>query len=153
MTPYHFAAFNGHIWQWFKKKVNFCSYISHLWICQFDKIAGHILNWPYKAAMWCGVNSSWFLGFCSVRKSKWSTNCSTNVSNLLIAKWSGVSPVLSWWCSHYKNPKNKNLLTSLHLATFLSEFCTCQNATVLWSRVSTSFGCFFLVNLVVLTFL
>ena len=44
------------------------------------------------------------------------------MSNLQIAKWSGVSPVLSWWFSHYKNPKNKNGLTSLYLATFPSEF-------------------------------
>ena len=44
------------------------------------------------------------------------------MSNLQIAKWSGISPVLSWWFSHYKNPKNKNGLTSLYLATFPSEF-------------------------------
>jgi hypothetical protein len=31
------------------------------------------------------------------------TNCNTNVSNLQIAKWNGVSPTLSWWFSHYKN--------------------------------------------------
>jgi hypothetical protein len=42
-----------------------------------------------------------------------------------------VGPALSWGFSHYKNPKNKKGLTSLHLATFLSEFYTCQNAAVL----------------------
>ena len=32
------------------------------------------------------------------RNTKWSTNCSTNVSNLQseVAKWSGVRPALSW---------------------------------------------------------
>ena len=98
---------------------------SHFWICQFHDITGqhlHILNWPYTTAKCCGDKPSWFLGFCWMRKLKWSTNCSTNVSNLQIAKWSSVSPVLSWWFSHYKNSKNKNGLTSFHLATFPSEF-------------------------------
>ena len=102
MTPCHMAAL-----------------FSHFWICQFDRISGqdwHILNWPYTAAMWCGVNPSRVLGFCWMRKSKWSTNCSTNVSNLHIAKWKGVSPALTHWFSHYKNPENKDGIMPLHLA-------------------------------------
>ena len=53
-----------------------------------------------------------------------------------IYKWSGASFVLGIF-SQQKSQKNKRGLTSLHLATFLSEFYTCQNAAVLWSGVST----------------
>ena len=65
--------------------------------------------------------------------SKWSTNCSTNMSNLQM-KWGQLC--LGDFLT-VKIPKNKRGLTSLHLATFLSEFYTCQNAAVLWSGVST----------------
>ena len=59
--------------------------------------------------------------------SKWSTNNSTNVSNLQM-KWGQLC--LGDFLT-VKIPKNKRGLTSLHLATFLSEFYTCQNAAVL----------------------
>ena len=52
------------------------------------------------------------------RNTKWSTNCSINVSNLQseVAKWSGVRPALSWrFFFHYVTPKNKNGLTPIHM--------------------------------------
>ena len=51
------------------------------------------------------------------RNTKWSTNCSTNVSNLESAKWSGVRPALLLRFFNYVNPKNKDGLTPLHMAT------------------------------------
>ena len=99
------------------------------------------------AQIWCDVNPSGVFGFCWVRKSKWSKIAVHMCQIYKLKLPNEVVPALSWEFSHHKNPKNKNGLTSLHLATFLSEFYTCQNAAVLWSGVSvwidsTSFGCF-----------
>ena len=61
------------------------------------------------------------------RNTKWSTNCSTNVSNVSnlqseVAKWSGVRPALSWRIFHYVNSQNKDGLTPLHMATINIQF-------------------------------
>ena len=46
-----------------------------------------------------------------------------------------MASALTWWFPYYKNPKNKNGLTPPHLATFVIEFYTCQNAAIMWSGV------------------
>ena len=58
---------------------------------------------------------------------KWSTNQSTNVSNLQkeVAKWSGVSPALSWRFFHHENPRNKDGLTPLLMAIINIIFLNC----------------------------
>ena len=82
-----------------------------------------------------------FPGFVYI--SKWSTNCSTNVSNLNIGKWKGVNSAFS----HYKNPKNKDGITPLHLtATKKSKKLNSLKKAAKWNTNSTSQDCCILTS-------
>ena len=145
---------------------------SHFWICQLDRLSGQdlqILNWPYTAAMWCGfrilLNEKIKMEYKLQYKCVKFTNCQMKWGQLCLGDFltTKIPKIKKDWL-HFiwqlflvnftlvKMQQSCEVelvhgLTALHLATFLSEFYTCQNAAVLWSGVSawidsTSFGCF-----------
>ena len=85
MTPWHLAALSSH-----SEFVNLIEITGQHW---------HILNWPYTAAMWSGVNPSRVLGFCLMRKSKWRVQIAVQMCQIYRLP-NEVGPALSRGFSH-----------------------------------------------------